>query len=42
MEAIYVDMPMRPGLAGFAPVCAPIGPFLSGRDRVAADVASRR
>jgi hypothetical protein len=42
MEAIYVDMPGRPGLAGFAPIRAPVGPFLSSRDRVAADVAARR
>lgn len=41
MEAIYVDMPGRPGLAGFAPVRAPVGPFLSARDRVGADVAAR-
>ena len=41
IEAVYVAMPERTGLAAFAPIRAPIGPFLSGRDRLRADAAAR-
>jgi len=42
MEAIYVGMPERTGLASFAPIRQPVGPFLSSRERLAADAAGRR
>ncbi|WP_298967290.1 DUF4188 domain-containing protein [uncultured Methylobacterium sp.] len=40
-EAIYVEMPDRQGLAAFAPVRRPVGPFLSSRGRLRDD-ADRR
>lgn len=36
MEAIYLDMPQPIGLASFAAARAPIGPFMTARDRLAA------
>lgn len=36
MEAIYLGMPKPIGLASFAASRAPIGPFMSSRDRIAA------
>jgi hypothetical protein len=41
VEAVYVNMPRRPGLGAFAPVRQPVGPFLSGRDRLRADAQAR-
>lgn len=41
VEAIYVAMPERIGLASFAPPRKPIGPFMSSADRLRADTASR-
>ena len=35
MEAIYIGMPEPIGLASFAAARAPVGPFLSSRDRLA-------
>lgn len=36
MEAIYLDMPKPIGLASFAAAKAPVGPFMSSRERLAA------
>jgi hypothetical protein len=36
MEAIYIDMPTKPGLLAFAPEQQPIGPFMSARERLKA------
>jgi hypothetical protein len=36
IEAVYVDMPGPFGLGKFAPARAPVGPFLSARDRLKA------
>lgn len=36
MEAIYLDMPTPIGLASFAAAKAPVGPFMSSRERLAA------
>ncbi|UMY17099.1 DUF4188 domain-containing protein [Methylobacterium organophilum] len=36
MEAIYLGMPRPIGLGSFAPARAPIGPFMSSRQRLAA------
>ncbi|MEH3148165.1 MAG: DUF4188 domain-containing protein [Methylobacterium frigidaeris] len=41
IEAIYVGLPEREGLGGFAPVRRPVGPFLSSRERLRDD-ADRR
>lgn len=38
IEAIYIGMPERIGLAAFAPVRNPIGPFMKARDRLRAHV----
>jgi hypothetical protein len=40
-EAIYVGLPERTGLATFAPIRAPVGPLMSGRDRLDADARGR-
>jgi hypothetical protein len=34
MEAIYINMPAPTGLATFAPIRKPEGPFMSSRDRL--------
>jgi hypothetical protein len=36
MEAIYLGMPEPIGLASFAAARAPVGPFMTSRDRIAA------
>ncbi len=41
VEAIYVGMDAPVGLGTFAPARRPEGPFLSSRDRLAADAGSR-
>lgn len=41
VEAIYLNMPDRPGLSAFAPICDPVGRLLSSRDRLAGDARSR-
>lgn len=40
-EAIYVALPERTGLGSFAPIRAPIGPFMSSRDRLDDDARGR-
>jgi hypothetical protein len=42
IEAVYVNMPGRTGLASFAPIREPVGPFLSSRDRLTADARARQ
>ncbi|KTQ95351.1 hypothetical protein NS226_12510 [Aureimonas ureilytica] len=42
VEAIYVNLPRPGGLAAFAPERAPVGPFMTSRDRVRADAEARR
>jgi hypothetical protein len=41
IEAIYVNMPKRIGLAAFAPVRDPVGSLMSSRDRLRADAQAR-
>ena len=41
IEAIYIGMPKRTGLAAFAPRQAPVGPFMSSRGRLEADALAR-
>ncbi|UDL95805.1 DUF4188 domain-containing protein [Lichenihabitans sp. PAMC28606] len=41
IEAIYIGMPKATGLAAFAPPRNPVGPFMSGRDRLRDDAAKR-
>ncbi|MBJ6122733.1 monooxygenase family protein [Sphingomonas mollis] len=41
IEAIYVGMPERPGLGGFAPIRQPVGPFMSSQGRMKADAVAR-
>lgn len=36
IEAIYVSMPNHTGLAAFAPIRDPVGPFMSSRERLGA------
>lgn len=40
-ESIYVNMPEPIGLGRFAPARAPVGAFMSSRDRLRADAAAR-
>ena len=37
MEAVYIDMPGPVGFDRFAPARQPLGPFMSARQRMAAD-----
>ncbi len=41
VEAVYLGMPERTGLASFAPIRNPVGPFMSSRDRLRADALAR-
>jgi hypothetical protein len=41
IEAIYVELPERTGLGSFAPIRTPVGRFMSSRDRLQEDAASR-
>ena len=41
VEAVYLGMPERTGLACFAPIRNPVGPFMSSRDRLRADALAR-
>jgi hypothetical protein len=34
MEAIYLNMPGKLGFGSFAPELDPVGPFVSGRERL--------
>lgn len=40
-EAIYVGLPEHTGLATFAPIRSPVGPFMSSRARLDADARAR-
>ncbi len=42
VEGIYVNLEEPGGLAGFAPERAPVGPFMTSRDRLRADAHARR
>lgn len=41
MEAVYVNMPARTGFAAFAPMRAPVGPFMTSSGRLRNDADSR-
>jgi hypothetical protein len=41
VEALYLGMPKRTGLATFAPVVAPAGRFKTARSRIEADREAR-
>ena len=42
VEAIYVNLPRPGGLGAFAPERAPVGPFMTSRERMDADALARR